>query len=175
MRRRKCTTTVAASGAALQQEHGEEPSLHRFHRPKRERKMKSFHFSFFLALCSSNSISFERRHRLEKRQTKTPKFDPLVALSDIKRPTAMQLPRATRISSGPASSLARKPPMSTSASTSTTPRVGLAVAAAAKSSPSDVSASAGSAVVEPPPALKKVAMVSLGCPKNTVDGEGLWN
>jgi hypothetical protein len=56
------------------------------------------------------------------------------------------------------------------ASASATPRV--AAAAAAASTASDVGLATASLVTsEPPKPLKKVAMVSLGCPKNTVDGE----
>ena len=55
------------------------------------------------------------------------------------------------------------------ASASATPRV---AAAAAASTASDVGLATASLVTsEPPKPLKKVAMVSLGCPKNTVDGE----
>lgn len=91
----------------------------------------------------------------------------------------MQLPLATRISARRGGSHARKPWMSSaSTSVSASPRGAAAAAAAAgaKSSstpttPYDVGASAASTLVQKPPVLKKVAMVSLGCPKNTVDGE----
>ena len=77
----------------------------------------------------------------------------------------MQLPQATRVAAQRGGPLApRALPQK--------PTRGVAAARSTSATASDVGPATASLVTsESPKPLKKVAMISLGCPKNTVDGE----
>lgn len=79
----------------------------------------------------------------------------------------MKLPQATGVAAQRGGPLAQK-----AMPRKPTPTRGVAAARSTSTTASDVGpATASLATSDPPKPLKKVAMVSLGCPKNTVDGE----
>lgn len=80
----------------------------------------------------------------------------------------MQLPQATRVAAQRGGPPARKALQLLTRK----PTRGATAAHSAATTASDVGPATASLVAsKPPKPLKKVAMVSLGCPKNTVDGE----
>ena len=152
------------SWRALTEEHADETApKHCRTRTLKSRKNESvspFFFSPPLFFSAFPPLLFSDRRRETPREARLHAHCPGLLLFD------MQLPQATGVAAqrgGPLApkALPRKP----------TTR-GVAAARSTSTTASDVGpATASLATSDTPKPLKKVAMVSLGCPKNTVDGE----